>query len=204
MITRRDTPWWGRVWTGAAVAAVGMLVPSPVAAAEGGWDALFSVDVGLMIWTIATFLVLLFALRAMAWKPLLGALDARENRIRDAIREAERLRAEADDLASEHRKQIAEARRQAQEIVSESREAANAVRAEIEEKARSEGAALVERARREIEQEKAAAIESLRKESVELALSAASKLIDKNLDADSNRALVVDYLSRLDDTGAQA
>lgn len=186
----------------AAVMTLGS--PTAVFAAEGGWDALFAVDPGLMIWTVAVFLMLLFALRGMAWKPLLGALEAREKGIRDSIQEAQRLREEAEQAASDHRKQLAEARREAQQIIAESREAAQKVRADIEEKARADGAALVERARREIDQEKAAALEALRKESVELALSAASRLMGKNLDGETDRTLVVDYLAKLDSDGAGA
>jgi len=189
---------------GGALTGLAALSPRGLSAAEGGWDTLFAVDVGLMIWTILTFVSLLAALRVLAWKPLLGMLDAREQSIRDAIRESERLQAEAEQLASEHRMQLAEARREAQAIVAEGRDAAQKVRADIEEKARVEGAAMVERALREIDREKTAALESLRKESVELALSAASRLIDRNLDAAADRSLVVDYLAKLGDRGAEA
>ena len=165
----------------------------------GGWETLFSVDTGLMIWTVATFLVLLFVLGRYAWKPLLGALDAREQGIQASIDEAHRLRDESRELAAQNRAQLAEARREAQAIVAESRDAAERVKREIEDKARVESQAILERARNEIEQQKVAAIEELRRESVELAMGAASKLIGRNLDADADRALVSSYLTALGD-----
>lgn len=190
----------------ALAVTVALASPKSLFAAEGGWDTLFAVDPGLMVWTVGTFLVLLVTLRWLAWKPLLGALDAREQRIRDSITEAKRLREEAEQSASEHRKQLAEARREAQQIVTEGREAGQKVRADIEEKARAEGAAMIERAKREIAQEKASALQELRKHSVELALSAASQLMGQKLDGEIDRGLVVDYLDKLekDNQGAEA
>lgn len=190
----------------ALAAALAFLSPGSLQAAEGGWDTLFAVDPGLMIWTIGTFLVLLFVLRTFAWKPLLAALDAREQGIRDSLNEAKRLREEAEQSASEHRKQLAEARREAQQIIADGRDAGQKLRADIEEKARTEGAALIERAKREIDQEKASALEELRKESVELALSAASQLLGQKLDGEVDRSLVVDYLNKLGSasSGAEA
>ncbi|MCA9737977.1 MAG: F0F1 ATP synthase subunit B [Gemmatimonadota bacterium] len=190
--------------TGAALLVLSS--PAALAAQEGGgWDRLFAVDWGLSFWTVLTFGALLFVLTRFAWKPLLGALDAREASIRATIEDARRLKEEGEALAAENRQQLAEARRNAQQIIAESREAADRVRKEIEEQARAEGQALLERARREIERERDSAIEALRKESVELALSAASRLIQRNLDSESDRALVMDYLNQLEKRqGAQA
>ena len=187
-----------------ALLALGM--PGRLWAAEGGWETLFAVDPGLMVWTVLIFFALMVFLRLAAWKPLLGALEARENGIRESIQEAQRMREEAEQLASDHRKQLAEARREAQQIIAEGRDAGQKLRADIEEKAKAEGTAMIERAKREIGQEKAAALEALRKESVELALSAASKLLGKNMDGETDRTLVVDYLAKLgsDGTGAEA
>ncbi len=167
----------------------------------GGWETLFSVDPGLMIWTVGTFLVLLFVLTRYAWKPLLGALDAREQGIRASIDEANRLRDESRELVETNRAQLAEARREAQAIVADSRDAAERVRREIEERARAEGKDLIERARREIDQQKQVAIQELRRESVDLAMGAASKLIGRNLDSEADRALVASYLQDLGGTG---
>lgn len=198
---------------GMAASAIGALwmaaLPMAAVAQEEdhsvAWDTLFSVEPGLMVWTVATFLVLLWVLGRYAWKPLLGALDAREQRIRDNIEEAQRLKEESEALSAEHRAQLAEARREAQKIIAESRDAAERVRKDIEEKARAESQAILERARAEIERGKVAALEQIRRESVEIALEAAGKLIGQNLDGETDRALVEQYLAGLQEqSGVEA
>ena len=60
-----------------------------VAASEGGGGALLQPEIGTIFWTLVTFLIMLGILRRFAWKPLLGAIDAREKSIRDALQQAE-------------------------------------------------------------------------------------------------------------------
>jgi F-type H+-transporting ATPase subunit b len=180
-----------------AVAALALtFVPTSLLAQEGG-GGLFSVDPGLSIWTIVTFLVVLFVLGKWAWGPILGALDAREEGIRDAIDQAARMRQEAADALVEHRKQLADARRQAQEIVTQGRDAADRLRRDIEEKARQESERILERTRQEIRRERDLAVEQIRGEAVELALAAASRILDERLTEEKDRALVRAYLERI-------
>ena len=108
--------------------------------AAPGWDSLFSVDVGLAFWTVVTFLALLAILTRFAWKPLLGALDARAKGIQDDIDEARSQRDDAEELLDRYREQLAEGRRQAQALIAESREAAEQLRRELELRAREERA----------------------------------------------------------------
>ncbi len=90
-------------------------------------------------------------------------------------------------------------------MIAEGKAAGENVRRDNEEKARAEGLAIVERARAEIVRERDAALEMLRKESVELALAAASQLMGENLDQAKDRELVERYLAELgDSSGAQA
>ena len=69
---------------------------------------LLSADPGLIVWTIVTFLLLLGILWKFAWNPILGALDAREQAILDALDVAVRLQAEDEDLLQEHHKRLAD------------------------------------------------------------------------------------------------
>ena len=113
--------------------------------------------------------------------------------------------AEAAGLLEQHREQLMDARRQANELIAEGKAAGENVRKDIEEKARSEGKAIVERARAEIGRERDAALDMLRKESVELALAAASQLMRERLDQAKDREFVERYLDELGDSrGAQA
>jgi len=161
---------------------------------------MFDVNLGLTVWTSLVFLVLLGILWKYAWGPVLAAVEARENGIQDTLDRAAHEREEAAKLLAEHRRQMAEARRQAQQLIGEGKEAGERVRQDIEEKARVEGQALIERARESIERERDAALEALRRESVDLALAAAAKLMHERFDEAKDREMVMGYIEEL---GAQ-
>lgn len=165
---------------------------------------MFDLNPGLTVWTTFVFLALLGILWKYAWGPILAAVEARESRIQDTLDQAAKEREEAAKLLAEHRQQMADARRQAQELIAESREAGDRVRQDIEEKARVEGQALIERARESIQREKEAALDALRRESVDLALAAAAKLMQETLDAAKDRELVMGYIEELSEQGEGA
>jgi F-type H+-transporting ATPase subunit b len=166
---------------------------------EGG-GGLYDINTGLSVWTLIVFAILVAVLGKFAWGPILNMVEEREKGIQAKLDEAAALNADAAKLLEQHREQLADARRQASELIAEGRTAAERVRKEIEEKARAEGQAIVERARAEIERERDAAIDMLRKESVDLALAAASRLMQENLDQPKDRALVERFLGELGGT----
>ena len=178
------------VWAAAALAAV----PAPLFAAGGEGGGLFDVNPGLMVWATVVFFALLGILWKFAWGPLLEAVNQREERIQGALDESADAREEAQKLLAEHKAQLADARRQANELVAEGKAAGQRLRAEIEEKARAEAQSILESARAEISRERDQAIAELRKESVDLALAAAGKLLSQKIDAQQDRALVVSYI----------
>ncbi len=190
------------------LAALGFLVtvPGPVWAQGGeGGGGLYDINTGLSTWTLIVFAVLVFVLGRFAWGPILSAVEAREKGIQSAIDAAAKQNAEAARLLEEHREQLADARRQANELIAEGKAAGDNLRKEIEEKARAEAQGIAERARVEIERERDAALDVLRREAVDLALAAASRLIQENLDQAKDRALAEQYLSDLGGgAGAQA
>ena len=166
---------------------------------------MFDVNLGLSIWTTFVFLSLLAILWKFAWGPILKAVQDREDGIQSTLDQAANERGEAAKLLAEHRQQMADARRQAQQMIAEGKEAGERVRESIEEKARAEGDAMIERARESIEHEKDAALEELRKESVDLALAAAAKLVQESLDEKKDRELVMGFIDELSGGGeAQA
>lgn len=178
--------------------------PGALLAAEGG-PGLFDVNLGLSLWTVVIFLLLVGLLGKYAWGPILSQVEAREKRIQDALDQSAASRAEAARLLDEHKAQLADARRQAGEIIAEGKAAGEKVRREMEEKARVEAQAIVEGARREIQRERDQAIADLRRESVDLALAAASKLMQERLDDARDREMVLGYIRDLTpDQGAQA
>ena len=164
---------------------------------EGGGSGLFSINAGLSVWTVVIFLSLLLVLWRFAWGPILSAVEAREKEIQGALEEARARHEAAEKLLQEHKQQLADARRQAQEILADGREAGDRLRKELEAKAREESEAILARARSEIGREKDAAVDALRRESVDLALAAASKLLHQKLDGAQDRRLVMDFVDGL-------
>ncbi len=156
-------------------------------------------DPGMIIWTWVTFLVLLFVLKKVAWKPLLGAVEERENRIAESLRRAEEARQEAEKLLEEQHRQLAKTQEEVQAMLKESRQMAEKVRSEIIEKAREDANKLMERARRDIEKERQAALMNLRNQVADLVVQATSKLIQVSLDDRKHRQLIDEYIQRLDE-----
>ena len=152
---------------------------------------------GLIIWTIITFLVVLFVLKKFAWPQLLAALDEREQRISDALATAEQARQEAEEVLREHRQKLTAADEEARKIVAEAREAGAHVRQRIVSQAREEAERMIDQARTSIESEKRTAVAELRRETANLAVQAAGVLIDANLDDERNRGLVDDLIARI-------
>ncbi len=186
----------------AAVLALSAGLPGALLAQGGeGGGGLYDINTGLSVWTLIVFGILVFLLGKYAWGPILGAVEAREQGIQSALDEAASRNEEAAKLLAEHKEQLADARRQASELIAEGKAAGEGVRRDIEEKARAEAQAIVERARSEIERERDQAIQALRKESVDLALAAASRLMQEKLDQDRDRQLVERYLSELGSAG---
>ena len=157
----------------------------------------FSINPGLIIWTLVVFGILLVLLWRFAFPAILKSVEERERRIEKQLQDAERANAEAQRLLEEHRKQIAAARSEAQEILAKAKTVAQKERETLLAKAREEYDALLNRARKDIDAETEKAIQALRREAVELSIAAASRVIEANLDTEANRRLVTEFLESL-------
>jgi F-type H+-transporting ATPase subunit b len=144
---------------------------------------------GLILWTILTFIIVLVILRTAAWKPLLGALAAREESIRASLREAEDARAQAARLLEENKRQLAQAEEGSRRIIREGRDMGERLKAELLEKANATSRGMIEQAKEEIRREKDAALTQLRSEATDLVIAAAGKILDANLDTPKQRQL---------------
>jgi len=156
----------------------------------------FNLSTSVSFWTLVIFLGLLFVLSKWAFPPILGYAAAREQRIQQGLDDAKRARDEAAALLVTQRAELAQARTQAQEILAEGRQAAEKVRADLLERTKADQEAVVARATREIEQESQRALEHVRREAVELAIAAASRLLEERLGTEQDRRLVTEFLSR--------
>jgi F-type H+-transporting ATPase subunit b len=157
----------------------------------------FSINPGLIIWTLVVFGILLFLLWRYGFPNLVKSVEERERRIQKQLEDAERANAEAQRLLEEHRKQIAAARTEAQDILAKAKTISQKERETLLAKAREEYDALLNRARKDIDAEKEKAILALRQEAVELSIAAASRVIEANLDTDANRKLVSEFLDSI-------
>src|SRR5207302_10561900 len=108
-------------------------------------------DPGLFIWTIVTFLVLLALLAKFAWRPLLQALEGRQERIRKALEDADRARQELERLHLESARIMQQARIEAESIVTQTRADAERLREELKHKAKDEADNILRNAQQQIQ-----------------------------------------------------
>jgi F-type H+-transporting ATPase subunit b len=158
---------------------------------------MLSLDPGVMIWAWITFLILLFVLYKVAWKPILSIIDKREKSIQDSIEQAEKAKNESEVLLEEHKKLIRNAEEEAQKIVNENKELAEKSRQELIEQAKEESNKLRAKAKLEIEKEKESALQALRSEVVDLTISATKKLIGDVIDESKHRGIIENYIQKL-------
>ena len=173
----------------------------PIAAQEAAQAepkrGLLDPHAGLMFWTLLIFVALWLVLRRYAFPAIFAAVEARERALEEAIASAKRDREEAARLLEEHRRQIDAARADAQRLIAEGGKAGEKIRTEMIEAARLQQQEILDRARQEIGVERDRAIAELRREAVDLAIRGASKVIEHNLDDDTNRKIVEDFLGDL-------
>jgi F-type H+-transporting ATPase subunit b len=181
------------------------LAAAPAFAQEQGAERvdLLSPNTGLMFWTLIIFLVLLFILSRVAFRPIISAVEARERALEEAIEGAKRDREAAAKSLADQQAQLDAARAEAQRLIAEGRTTGEKVRADMLEETRREQQELLERARREIVSERDRAIDQLRREAVDLAIAGASKVIERNLDDQANRQLVEGFLASVATDGAR-
>ena len=173
-----------------------LVTPNVLAAQEEGSKVdLLTPHGGLMLWTLLIFIGLFIILSRYAFGPITKAVEQREQALQDAIDQAKKDREEAARILAEHRTQLEGARGEAQKIIAEGRAVGEKLRTDMLEETRTQQQDMLDRARREIAGERDRAIAQIREEAVDLALAAASKVIEKNLDDSANRKLVEGYLA---------
>jgi F-type H+-transporting ATPase subunit b len=159
--------------------------------------ALMQIDPGVILWTLIIFVILLFVLKKLAWKPILGMVAEREKRIRESLETAERVRADSERALAEQKALLDVQRQEMTEAMRRAREEAERGATVLLEKARAEANDLAARARRQMDEDRRRALEEVRVEAVELAMAAAGHLLAQSLDQDSHRRIVKDYIQSL-------
>jgi len=160
-------------------------------------NPLVQLDPGLFVWTILTFLLLVFVLAKFAWKPLLKMLQDREDMVRSSLEDAEKAKSELERLNEESEAIMAKARSEAQSILADGKAAAEKVKDGIIAKSKEQASKIREDAGNQIQVEKDKAISEIKEEVVNLTLSVAEKLIQKNLSDADNKSLIEESLKKV-------
>ena len=160
--------------------------------------SLIDVVPGLMIWTLITFVIVLVVLKRVAFSRIQGIIDARRERIREALDEADKARQEARELRELTRKEREEAKADREQLLEESRRQAQALYEQARQRADEDLQERLEKNRQELEAENRRVQEQIRRDVVELTLMAAEKVTGKALDADDQRRLIDETIDELD------
>ena len=161
-------------------------------------NPLIEVVPGLMIWTLLCFGITFFVLRRYIFGPVQRAIDARRERIRQAIEEADNARAEARSLLEQHRAMIQSARGDAEQILAEARRVADSQRDRMKEELEADRQRRLEETTKQIEAETRRALEQIRAEVADLTVLATSKVTGKVLTDDDHRRLIDEAIGELD------
>jgi len=149
---------------------------------------------GTIIWMLIIFGIVLYILRKFAWKPILKALKDREETIALALNSAEEAKREVAGLKADNDRIIAEARQEKNLILKEAKEIKDKIIAEAKEKAMTEGAKSIQLAKQQIENEKNAALQDMKKQITELSVMIAEKIIKKELAGNTEQEKMVEGL----------
>ena len=158
---------------------------------------LTDVNFALSFWTAITFAILLFVLGKFAWGPILQMMESREKTISDAIESAKKERAAAEAAAAEMKASLEKAREESAQLIRRNQQEVAAAKTELMAAAKKESDDLLQAARRTIQEEKRQAISELREQAVDMAIEAANRLVQMNMDVKKQKQLVEEYISQL-------
>lgn len=162
-------------------------------------NSLTSPAIGLIVWSVIIFLIFFFLLTKFAWKPVLGAIKAREEMIKGSLESAARAREEMKKLQSDNEAILRKAREEREEILKEARDVRDKLISEAKIKATEEAEKLVEKARTGIESEKRKALAEINEQVANLSVDIASKLLGEKLKTTPEQSKLIDtYLKDLD------
>jgi F-type H+-transporting ATPase subunit b len=146
---------------------------------------------GLFIWQVVIFVGLIFLLKKFAWKPILDAVNEREEGIKNALLSAENAKKEMQNLQASNERTLQEARLERDNMMKDAREIKEKMIADAKEEANTQGLRMIEQAKAAIESEKNAAMADLKAQVADLSLSIAEKLLKEELsNKDSQMKLV--------------
>ena len=138
-------------------------------------------SIGLFVWQTVLFLALLFLLRKYAWKPILSAVEEREEGIKSALDAADNAKKEMEALNADNERILREAKAERDAILKEAREIKDGIIAEAKAQATVEADKVMSSAREQINNEKIAAITELKNQVADLSIDIAEKILKSEL-----------------------
>jgi F-type H+-transporting ATPase subunit b len=148
-----------------------------------------------LVWGSISFAILLVLFIKWGYPAVVRTMKAREDRIKDDLEGAEGAKSEAEGVLSEYRAQLAEARAEAGRIIDEARQAADQVRRDLIARAETDAADLRARAQEDIRLAGERAMADLRGRVSDLSIELAEKIVERNLDRDTQMALIDNYIN---------
>lgn len=147
---------------------------------------------GLFFWVAIIFFILILLMRKFAWKPILEALNAREEGISDALEAAEKAKKELEQLNADNEKIIKEARAERDAMLKEAREIKDKIVTEAKEEASEQANTLITNAKQAIEIEKQAALAELKSQVAGISIEIAKKVIKSELSSEAKQLELVE------------
>ena len=157
-------------------------------------------DKNELFWGLLSFLVLVLLMYKLAYPAVAKAMEDRTNRIRKDLDDAERVKSEAQTILEQYSAQLQDAKNEANRIIEEARQTADQLRQDLTQRAEAEVGELRRRAQEDIASAQQRAIADLRSQVSTLAIELAEKVVERNLDRDTNVALIESYINQLEST----
>lgn len=151
-------------------------------------------SIGLFFWQSVLFLALLFLLRKFAWKPILNAVNEREEGIKNALDSAEQAKLEMQNLQADNEKLLKEARAEREVMLKEARDIKNKMIEDAKGEAQAEASKLIAQAQASIQSEKKAAIADLKSQVANLSINIAEKVVQDELSNKGKQEKLVESL----------
>jgi F-type H+-transporting ATPase subunit b len=161
----------------------------------GGFASL-GVNLPLLVVFIINFIILFILLRLFLYKPVLKMLDERTKRTKEGMELAEATKKEYEQVKGEVQKQIEKGRQEAQAVIAQALQTGERLKEESREEATKQAQVIIDRTRAELESDREKIVDSLRKEFVDIAISAAEKVIKETLDKEKHRKLIEETLQQ--------
>jgi F-type H+-transporting ATPase subunit b len=159
----------------------------------GGFASL-GVNLPLLVVFIINFIVLFILLRLFLYKPVLKMLDERTKRTKEGMELAEATKKEYEQARGEVQKQIEKSRQEAQAIIAQAIQTGERLREESRQEATKQAQVIIDRTRAELETERDKIIGEMRREFVDISITAAEKVIKETLDKEKHRKLIEETL----------